>query len=107
MPVGWGGSPAPDMSYDIRQYVKFFDSIECDFDISRKAGQWLVSVWGKRPITPIKVQNIAGKNDNGFVVYEDGYITSLREHIASSGMCGTLDEALLSAYRAVRARPTS
>ena len=106
MPVSWGSDKhSEEFTGDLAQYTKFFAIHECDFDILYRAGQWTVTVWGKREITPVKVRNVKAMDDtDGGFRYEDSVITHLKDYIATSESSATLNEALQDAYSAVKLR---
>jgi hypothetical protein len=104
MPVGWGSSPVINSisGYDISQYVKYFDSHDNELDIRRRAGQWVVVVWGYREIAPFTVKNSPVKDDEGLVRYEDNLVTHIKHLVGAGEPRDNLSEALHSAYLVVR-----
>lgn len=74
-----------------------------DFDIIYRAGQWTVTVWGKREITPVKVKNVKVMDDTGFH-YEESWVTHLRDYVGASKSRSSLNDALQDAYQTVKAK---
>jgi hypothetical protein len=106
MPVSWGSDQhSEEFTGDLAQYTKFFAIHDYDFDITYRTGQWTVTVWGKREISPVKVRNVKVMDDtDGGFHYEDSVITHLKNYIATSKPRATLNEALQDAYSAVKLR---
>lgn len=106
MPVGWGSDQhSEEFTGDLAQYTKFFVLHDCDFDIAYKSGQWTVTVWGKREISPVKVRNVKVSDDtDGGFHYEDSWLTHLKDFVAISEPRATITEALQDAYSAVKLR---
>lgn len=92
------------VSYDIAQYVKYFDNLGYEFDIVRKAGQWSVTVWGFKDIRPVTIKNVKIEGSDGAYYYENGQITKLRDFVARSEPRDLLGDALLDVYRVIRLR---
>lgn len=78
MPVSWGGNSATTRSYDIEQFIRFFDARQLDCEMRRTSGLWEVTVWERL--------------DN----------PSVYDFVVASGRHESLGEALIACYTAVR-----
>ena len=89
-------------SYDISQYVRYFDTHDMELDIRRRNGEWSIVVYKYKKLDkPLHVGATAPAG-HGFIV-EGEYITHLKQLRYTTEPRTSLSEALHDAYVEVRA----